>query len=68
MLCQSSTIVSCMVDHVKPKLRDDKPDDIILHTGTNDFEKTSSQISKSITELAMLQQSDENSLWYRLAI
>ena len=57
-----------MVDHVKPKLRDDKPDDIILHTGTNDFEKTSTQISKSITELAMLQQSDENSLWYRLAI
>lgn len=68
MLCQSSTTVSCVVDHVKPNLRDDKPDDIILRTGTNDFEKTSSQISKSVTELAMFQQSDESSLRYRLAI
>ena len=42
----SGAKVSCMVDHVKPTLRDDKPDHIILHTGTNDLrsEKTSSKI------------------------
>ena len=47
--------VSCMVDHVKPTIRDDKPDHVILHTGTNDLrsEKTASQIARSITELAM---------------
>ena len=45
--------VSCMVDHVKPTLRDDKPDHIILHVGTNDLrtEKTGNQITKSIMDL-----------------
>ena len=28
----SGAKVKCMVDHVKPTLRDDKPDHIILHT------------------------------------
>ena len=27
----SDTKVSCMIDHVKPTVRDDKPDHIILH-------------------------------------
>ena len=42
-----------MVDHVKPTLRDDKPDHIILHVGTNDLrtEKTGNQITKSIMDL-----------------
>ena len=48
----------------KPTLLDDKPDHIILHIRTNDLrsEKTSSQISKSLTELAMSLKSDENSI------
>ena len=33
----SGAKVSCMVDHVKPTLRDDKPDHTILHAGTNDL-------------------------------
>ena len=33
----SGAKISCMVDHVKPTLRDDKPDHIILHVGTNDL-------------------------------
>ena len=38
----SATKVSCMVDHVRPIILDDKPDHVILHTGTNDLrsEKT----------------------------
>ena len=40
-----------MVDHVKPTIRDDKPDHVILHTGTNDLrgKKTAGQIARSIT-------------------
>ena len=56
--------VSCMVDHVKPTIRDYKPDHIILHTGTNDFcsEKTASQIARSITELATSLKDNDNSV------
>ena len=56
--------VSCMVDHVKPTLRDDKPDHIILHTGTNDLrsEKTSSNIAKSIVDPAMSLKSSGSSV------
>ena len=28
---------SCVIYHVKPTLRHDKPDHIILHAGTNDL-------------------------------
>ena len=47
--------ISCIVDHVKPTLRDDKPDHIILHTETNDLhtQKTTSQIAKSIMDLTI---------------
>ena len=55
---------TCMVDHVKPTIREDTPDNIILHDGTNDLrsEKTSSQIAKAIIELAMSLKTDENSV------
>ena len=51
----SGAKVSCMVDHVKPTIRDFKPYHVILHTGTNDLhsEKTANQIARSVTELAM---------------
>ena len=56
--------VSCIVDHVKPTLRDDKPDHIILHAGTNDLrtEKTSSQIAKSIIDLTTSLKNSGNSV------
>ena len=56
--------VSCMFDHVKPTIRDDKPDHVILHTGTNDLrsEKTASQIAISISELAMSLKDNDNSV------
>ena len=52
----SSAKVRCMNDHVKPTIRDDKPDHAILYTGANDLhsEKTASQIARSITELPLL--------------
>ena len=51
----SSATVRYMVDHVKPTLQNDKLDHAILHTGTNDLrsQKKSSQIAKSIIDLAM---------------
>ena len=60
----SGARVSCLVDHVKPTLRDDEPDHIILHTGTNDLrsEKTSSTIAKSIVDLAMSLKSSGSSV------
>ena len=66
----SAVWVSGMVEHVTLTLQDDNPDNIILYTGTNDLrsEKTPSQISKSITELEMFQQFDENSILYCPAI
>ena len=64
----SGAKVSCMVDHVKPTLRDDKPD-IILHVGTNDprTEKTASQIAKSIMDLNIIKKQWQfgNSVWHR---
>ena len=49
----SATKVSCMIDHVRPIILDNKPDHVILHTGTNDLrsEKTVSQIVRSITAM-----------------
>ena len=54
--------VSCINDHVKPTIRDDKPDHAIMYTGTNDLrsEKTVSQIARSVTELAMLLKDNDN--------
>ena len=60
----SGAKVCCMVNHVKPTLRDDKPDHIILHAGTNDLraEKTSSQIAKSIIGLTTSLKNNGNSV------
>ena len=51
-----------MNDHVKPTIRDDKPDHAIMYTGTNDLrsEKTASQIARYVTELAMLLKDNDN--------
>ena len=40
-----------MIDHVKPTIRDDKPDHVMSHAETKDLriEKTSNQIPISIT-------------------
>ena len=60
----SGAKVSCMVDHVKSILRDDKPDRVILQAGTNDLrtEKTSSQIAKSIIDLTTSLKNNGNSV------
>ena len=64
----SGAKVSCMADHVKLTIRDNKPDHVILRTGTNDVhsDKTASQIARSITELAILLKDNDNSviLWH----
>ena len=46
--------VRCMVDHVKPVMRD-KPDHIIFHVGTNDIpsDEDAGDIEKSIADLNM---------------
>ena len=51
----SGAKVSCMVDHVKPTIRDDKPNHALLHTETNDLhsEKAESQLARSIAELVL---------------
>ena len=60
----SGAKVSCMVDHVKPTIRDNKPDHALLHTGTNDLrsENTAGQIARSIIELAMSLKDNNNSV------
>ena len=56
--------MSCIVDHVKPTMCDDKPDNVILHSGTDDLrsEKTASQIARSTNELAMSLKDNDNSV------
>ena len=51
-----------MVDHVKPTLRNDKPDNVILHADANDLrtKKTTSQIAKSIMDLTTALQNNGN--------
>ena len=48
----SGAKVGCIVDHVKPSLRDDKSDHVILRTGTNDL-RSESQIAKSVMDLTL---------------
>ena len=50
----SGSKVRCMVDYAKPCIRENDPDHIILHVGTNDLnsENNAEQISKSILDLA----------------
>ena len=51
-----SAKTSCLHDHVKPVIRNQEPDHIILHTGTNDLlsDKTPVQICNDIVNLAVL--------------
>ena len=51
-----------MVDHVKSTLRNDKPDNVILHAGANDLrtKKTTSQIAKSIMDLTAALKNNGN--------
>ena len=53
-----------MVDQVKPTIRDDKPDHVILYTGTNDLrsDKIASLIARSIAELTMSLKDNDNSV------
>ena len=46
--------VRCMTDHIKPTIREESPDHIIIHTGTNEIpsEKTSIQICNDIINFA----------------
>ena len=49
-----SAKMSCINDHVKPVIRNQEADHIILHTGTNDLssDKTPVQICNDIVNLA----------------
>ena len=49
-----SAKMSCINDHVKPVIRNQEADRIILHTGTNDLssDKTPEQICNDIVNLA----------------
>ena len=50
----SGSKVSCMKDYVKPSIRENNPDHIIFHVGTNDVpsEKAPQVIGQSIVDLA----------------
>ena len=50
----SGSKVSCMKDYVNPSIRENNPDHIIFHVGTNDvpFEKTPQVIAQSVVNLA----------------
>ena len=54
--------INYMVDHVKPTLRNNKPDHVNLHAGANDLrtQKTTSQIAKSIMDLTTALQNNGN--------
>ena len=56
--------VRCRNDHVKLTMAHDKPDHVILYTRKSNLrtEKTTSQIARSITELAMSLKGNGNSV------
>ena len=60
----SGAKVSYIVHYVKPTIRNDKLDNVILYTETNYLgsEKAASQIARSITELAMSLKDNDNSV------
>ena len=60
----SSAKVQCTYDHAKPTRRDVNPENIILHIGTNDlnFDKTSSQIARSIIDLDVSLKANTNTI------
>ena len=60
----SSAKVKCMKDYVKPCIRENEPDHIILHVGTNNLssEQSPERIAKSIVDLAKLSVKDHCSV------
>ena len=60
----SGAKISCLMDHVKPTLRDINLDHIILHAGTNDLrtDNTASQIAKATIDLATSLKNDDNTV------
>ena len=49
----SDSKVSCLKDYVKPSIRENNPDNIMFHVGTNDvpFEKSPHAVAQSIVDL-----------------
>ena len=66
----SSAKTRCMYDHAKPTIREVNPEHIILHVGTNDLnsEKTASQISNSIIDLANSLKDETNNIHVSLIV
>ena len=66
----NSAKMSCMDDHAKPTIWDFSPDHIILQCGTNDsnFDRTSGQIAREITDLALSLRSDKDKISISLLI
>ena len=62
--------VRCLYDHSKPTMRDFDPEVIILHVGTNDLtsSKTSSEIAKSIIDLACSLKTNTNKIVISLIV
>ena len=66
----SSAKTRCMYDHAKPTIREVNPEHIILHVGTNDLnsEKTASQTSNSIIDLANSLKNETNNIHVSLIV
>ena len=60
----------CLYDHAKPTIRELNPEHIILQVGTNDLNsaKASSQISKSILDLANSLKNETNTIHVSLIV
>ena len=56
----SSAKVKCMKGYIKPCIREEQPDHVILHVGTNNIssEQNAERIGKSIVDLAKLSVKD----------
>ena len=66
----SSVKVQCRYNHVKPTIRDMSPDHVILRFGTNDWNsgKASSQVARSIIDLAVLLKTKTNTITISLIL
>ena len=64
----SGSKVSCMYDHVKPTIQEFKLNHIIVHLGTNELKstETASQISRSVTDLALSLKLETNTVMISL--
>ena len=66
----SSAKTRCMYDHANPTIRELNPEHIILHVDTNGLntEKTASQVSKSILDLANSLKNETNTIHVSLIV